>query len=203
MIKLCSMLVFLSATVMSNAQSCKEEEKKRIMNYGFSIGLNQSVLYTSGLDEAYTLKNALGYRLGVYAEFGLSKRWRISPRSELSFNYGKIIEDAAVYRVDPYNLDIMIYSKHMIKSHNRDVIPFWNFGPNVRIPLNYQFDGETYATKVALALDFGFGFEFDLKHFKLSPELRFSGGITDIRRNPSGNLLSGSNAVLSLNFSGK
>lgn len=202
MIKLSAMLVFLLFTGLSNAQSCQEEEGKRNVNLGFSLGAHQSVLYTSGEDESYTIKNAPGFRLGVFAEFELSKRWCISPRSELSFNSGRIIEDNVSYRVDPYNLDIMVYSKHIIKTANRDAKPFWNYGPIMRIPLNYNFDGNTYDTKVALALDFGFGFEIDMNYFKLSPELRFSAGLSDIRRNPSGKLLSGSNAVFCLNFSG-
>lgn len=76
-------------------------------------------------------------------------------------------------------------------------------GPNIRTPLNSNFDGVYLDTKPAIAADFGFGLEIDANYFLIAPELRFSAGLTDIRTNPSGNVLRGSNAVLTLNFIGK
>jgi hypothetical protein len=52
------------------------------------------------------IKNAPGFRLGVFAEFPISKRWAVSPKTELSFNYGRVIINDVGYRVDPVNLDL-------------------------------------------------------------------------------------------------
>jgi len=97
----------------------------------------------------------------------------------------------------------MLHFKHRFKSKYGKIQPYVNFGPNLRTPLKGNYDGVAYDTKLALAADFGFGLEIEVKHFYISPELRFSGGLTDIRNNPSGNTLRGSNAVLTLNFTGK
>lgn len=172
--------------------------------FGFNFGLNQSLIYNSNAVDELQIKNAPGFRLGVFAEFPISKRWAVSPKTELSFNYGRVAINDVGYRVDPVNLDLMLHFKHKFKwDEGSKVQPFMNFGPNFKTPLNSNFEGTYLDTKVSLAGDFGFGIEIDVKHFYLSPELRFSGGITDIRRNPSGNILRGSNAVLVLNFSGK
>lgn len=171
--------------------------------FGFNFGLNQSAIYNSNAVDELQIKNAPGFRLGVFAEFPISKRWAVSPKTELSFNYSNVIINDTRYRVDPVNLDFMLHFKHKFKWNNDRVQPFMNFGPNLRTPLNSNFEGSYLDTKVSLAADFGFGVQFDLKHFYFSPELRFSGGLTDIRENPSGNMLRGSNAVLMLNFSGK
>jgi hypothetical protein len=127
------------------------------------------------------IKNAPGFRLGVFAEFPISKRWAVSPKTELSFNYGRVIINDIGYRVDPVNLDLILHFKHKFKSYDGKVKPFINFGPNFRTPLNSNFEGAYLDTKVSLAADFGFGLEIDLNHFYLSPELRFSGGLTDIQ----------------------
>ncbi len=171
--------------------------------FGFNFGLNQSAIYNSNAVDELQIKNAPGFRLGVFAEFPISKRWAVSPKTELSFNYSNVIINDVRYRVDPVNLDFMLHLKHKFKWNNDRVQPFMNFGPNLRTPLNSNFEGTYLDTKVSLAADFGFGVQIDLKHFYFSPELRFSGGLTDIRKNPSGNMLRGSNAVLMLNFSGK
>jgi hypothetical protein len=141
--------------------------------------------------------------MGVFAEFPISKVWAIAPKTELSFNYGKVIINDLVYRVDPVNLDFILHFKYKFKSYDGKVKPYINFGPNFRTPLHSNFEGAYLDTKVSLAADFGFGVQIETKHFYFSPELRFSGGLTDIRKNPSGTTLRGSNAVLSFNFTGK
>ena len=197
-----SMLFALFFTGAMYAQESDETSKYKPL-FGFNFGLNQSAIYNSNAVDELQIKNAPGFRLGVFAEFPISKRWAVSPKTELSFNYGRVTINDLVYRVDPTNLDLMLHFKHKFKWDEGRVQPYMNFGPNFRTPLNSNFEGAHLDTKISLAADFGFGVQFDLKHFYFSPELRFSGGLTDIRTNPSGTILRGSNAVLSLNFSGK
>jgi outer membrane protein W len=197
-----SMLLALFFTGAMYAQESDETSKYKPL-FGFNFGFNQSAIYNSNAVDELQIKNAPGFRLGVFAEFPISERWAISPKTELSFNYGRVIINDLGYRVDPVNLDLMLHLKHKFKWDEGRVQPYMNFGPNLRTPLNSNFEGASLDTKVSLAADFGFGLQIDLKHFYFSPELRFSGGLTDIRTNPSGKILRGSNAVLSFNFSGK
>jgi outer membrane protein W len=198
-----SVLLALVFTGVTYAQESDNTSKYKPL-FGFNFGLNQSLIYNSNAVDELQIKNALGFRLGVFAEFPISKRWAVSPKTELSFNYGRVIINDVGYRVDPVNLDLMLHFKHKFKwDEGSKVQPFMNFGPNFRTPLNSNFEGTYLDTTVSLAADFGFGLEIDVKYFYFSPELRFSGGLTDIRKNPSGNILRGSNAVLILNFSGK
>jgi hypothetical protein len=200
--RISSMLLALIFTGLTYAQESDIATKYKPL-LGFNFGLNQSVIYNSNAVDELQIKNAPGFRLGVFAEFPISKRWAVSPKTELSFNYGRVLINDIGYRVDPVNLDLILHFKHKFKSYDGNVKPFINFGPNFRTPLNSNFEGAYLDTKLSLAADFGFGLEIDLNHFYLSPELRFSGGLTDIRQYPSGNILRGSNAVLTLNFTGK
>jgi len=200
--KISSMLLALISAGVLYAQECDTAAKYRPL-FGFNVGLNQSAIYNSNAVDELQIINAPGFRIGVFAEFPISKRWSISPKSELSFNYGKITENDITYRVDPHNIDLMLHFKHRFKASYGKVQPYANFGPNFRTPLKENYNGVAYDTKLALAADIGFGLEIDVNHFYISPELRFSGGLTDIRKNPSGQTLRGSNAVLSINFTGK
>ena len=197
-----SMLLALLFSGVTYAQE-RDDTSKFKPSFGFNVGLNQSTIYNSNAVDELQIKNAPGFRLGVVAEFPISKRWAIAPKTELSFNYGKVIINDIVYRVDPVNLDFMLHFKHKFKSYNGKVKPYINFGPNFRTPLKSNFEGAYLDTKISLAADFGFGVQIEAKHFYFSPELRFSGGLTDIRKNPSGTILRGSNAVLTFTFSGK
>jgi hypothetical protein len=197
-----SMLLALIFTGVMCAQESDNTSNYKPL-FGFNVGLNQSAIYNSNALDELQIKNAPGFRVGVFAEFPISKRWAVSPKTELSFNYGRVIIKDIGYRVDPVNLDFMLHFKHKIKSYNGKVQPFINVGPNLRTPLHSNFEGVSLNTKVSFAADFGFGLKIDANYFYFSPELRFSGGLTDIRKYPSGNILRGSNAVLTLNFTGK
>lgn len=202
MLRISSFLIAIFLFTTQYAQTNDSTSRKKA-SFGFNLGLNQSALFNSYDSSDIQIQNAPGFRLGVTASFPISKRWSVDPKMELSFNYGKITESNTTYRVDPNNLDFMTHFKYNMKGYDGKAKPFLYFGPNVRVPLNGEFNGVTYETQTSLAIDFAFGVDIDLKHFLLSPELRFSGGVTDIRENPSGKMLRGSNAALVLCFSGK
>lgn len=176
---------------------------KRKPSLGFSLGANYSALYNSNAISELEINNAPGFQLGVFANFPISERWSISPKSELSFNYSSVIANNVKYRVDPFNLNFMAHFKYMIKGYNNKYKPYISFGPNLRTPIKGSYEGVAYDTKLALNIDFAFGVQIEAKHFFISPELRFSGGVTDIRRNPEGKMLRGSAASLIINFSSK
>ncbi len=195
------MLIILCSTITA-AQEVETKLKYK-PTFGFNFGVNQSILYNSNDTDQLTIKNGLGFRLGVTSNFPLKKNWSLAPKAELSFNNARIIQENVVYKVDPKNLDFMVHVKYNFKGFNSKARPYFYFGPSIRVPVNGNSENYIYATKPSLALDFGFGVDIELKNFLISPELRFSGGLTDIRKNPSGKLLHGSNAAIILNFSGK
>lgn len=201
MLRISSMLLAILLSGIIYSQECDTTSKYK-PSFGFSLGLNQSVLYNSGNTDELQIENAPGFRLGIITSFPLGERWAVAPKAELSFNFGSITENNVKYRVDPNNLDFMTHVKYSFKGYNKIVKPYCYFGPNLRVPLNGEFSGVIYDTQASLALDFAFGVDIDAKYFLISPEIRFSGGLTDIRKNASGSMLRGSNAVFVLNFSG-
>lgn len=202
MLRISSLLfgIIISCSLFSQTADSISKYKP---SFGFNFGLNQSILYNSNATEELQIQNAPGFRLGITSDFPISMRWSISPKAELSFNYGRLTEDNINYRVDPNNFDFMTHFKYSMKGYDGKVKPYFYIGPNFRVPLKKELDGIHYDTRSSLAFDFAFGLDIELKHFLISPELRFTGGLTDIRSNPSGKMLRGSNAALIINFSSK
>lgn len=102
----------------------------------------------------------------------------------------------------PQNLNFMFHFKHIINEFD-NLNPYIYFGPNIWLPIEKENNLLTYQIKPTFGLDFGFGTDIELKHYKIAPELRFSVGLNEIRKNPTEKLLLGSNAALIVNFSSK
>jgi outer membrane protein W len=202
MLRINSCMLILLASVNTFAQEVETKLKYK-PSFGFNVGLNQSALYNSNDKDQLTIKNGLGFRLGITSNFPIKKQWSIAPKAELSFNNARITENSITYKVDPYNLDFMAHVKYNFKGFNSKVRPYCYFGPNVRVPVSSNSDNSFYSTKTSFALDFAIGVDCELKNFLISPEIRLSGGLTDIRKNPSGKSLHGSNVAFIINFSGK
>lgn len=181
----------------------EESTRKYKPSFGFNLGMNQSILFNSNDTETLKIKNAPGFRMGVLANFPLKRGWSLSPKAELSFDNGSVIENNIRYRVDPVNLNFSLHTKYQYKKFTGKYKPYISFGPSLRVPLERQNISNPYNTVLALGLDFSFGVDIDAQHFIISPELRFTGGLTDIRQNPSGQMLRGSNAALIINFMSK
>lgn len=184
------------------AQS-SDDQKKYKPSFGFNLGMNQSLFFNSNDTESLEILNAPGFRLGILADFPLKKGWSISPKSELSFDRGSVIEKNLKYRVDPIVLNFALHSKYKYKNYTGKYRPYITFGPSLRVPVRDENQLNQFNTIPALGFDFSFGVDIDANHFLISPELRFTAGLTDIRRNPVGQTLRGSSATLLINFMSK
>ncbi len=100
-INLC-LLFFLGLTI-AFAQEVETKLKYK-PSFGFNFGLNQSLLYNSNDKDQLTIKNGLGFRLGITSSFPLKKNWSLAPKAELSVNNARIIQENVVYKVDPKKL---------------------------------------------------------------------------------------------------
>ena len=198
-----SLLLFI--LIVSNSFFGQKNDSTKLYkpSFGFNFGLNYSALYNSDAIDELQIENGFGFRLGVASSFPISLKWSVDPKMELSFNNGKVTDNQITYQVDPNNLDFVTHFKYKMKGYEGIVKPYCYFGPSLRVPLQGEEGSDIYATRTTLSLDFGFGADIDVKHFIISPEIRFSGGMMDIRENPSGKMLRGSNAAFVLTFSGR
>lgn len=172
-------------------------------SFGFNFGTNYSSIWNYNATDELQIKNGFGFRLGVISSFHLKRNWFIDPKIELSFNNALITENNVTYRVDPNNLNFMTHLKYRMKGYKGVAKSYCYIGPNISVPLSIDDNSNFYPTRTTLSLDFAFGVDLELKHFKISPELRFSGGLMDIRQNPTGTTLRGSNAAFVIGFSGR
>jgi hypothetical protein len=173
----------------SFTQETSENSNKPI-KAGFVFGLNYSNLLTdNGLPSGAEVNNELGFRLGILAEFKLSKILFLSPKAELSMNNGGITQyhpDASVSKYDilPIGLEFMV--PLLVKMPREKHKPYFFIGPKVKIPLTAQSTSTTiYSGRTDLAIDFGIGLDNTFSHFNFSPELRYSYGLLNVNRNPA------------------
>ena len=195
-------LLISSFAVFSQSDSNTLEKR---LKYGFNLGMNQSNVLDNGkLPSNASLSNNLGFRLGILADYKISKFLSISPKAEMSFNNGEVnftnIDDTKTeYEIMPISLDLMTH--FTFKKNNEKLSPYFFFGPNVKIPISEKNDNSTtFSTKPDFAIDFGIGVDRPFTHFHFSPELRYSFGLLNINQNPSIQSLYFHNISLDFNF---
>lgn len=197
----------LISSLSAFSQSDSEAGDKRL-KYGFNLGVNYSnLLENEMLPSNAAVSNNLGFRVGILADYRISKLFSVSPKAELSFNESKVNfthndDSQSVYEVLPMSLDFMAH--FTFKDNNEKLSPYFFFGPNVRIPVsNRSEDPATFSTRADFAIDFGIGVDKSLKHFNFSPELRYSFGLLNVNQNPMIQSLYLHNISLVFNFLGK
>jgi len=179
----------------------KKDRDRKIATFGFSFGLNRSNLqFGSAQEDGDQIVNGLGYRLGIVSELRLGKRFVISPKADLSFNAGQINQSNTDYAVSASSLELMGHLKYRIMKSNFS--PYILAGPNYRVPLETRNDN-TVPTRNDLAIDVGVGLDIPFIGFKMSPELRYSYGLTNITNSDEFSDLNYHNIAVSLIFTGK
>jgi len=197
-----SVLLLHSLVIFSQSENV--DNKKR-MKYGFNIGLNHSNLIDNNtLSTNASISNNMGFRLGILADYRISKILFLSPKAELSFNNSKVEFSSSVgsqteYQVMPVSLDLMAHL--VFKKDNEKLSPYFLVGPNVKIPVSKKnYNSSTFSTNSDFAIDFGFGVDNALSYFNFSPELRSSFGLFNINQHPSIQSLNFHNISLVFNF---
>jgi hypothetical protein len=174
---------------------------RKIATFGFSFGLNRSNLqFGSAQQNGDQITNGLGYRLGLVSELRLGKRFVITPKADLSFNAGQVSQSNTDYAVSASSLELMGHLKYRFAKSNFS--PYVLAGPNYRMPLNTRSDNFV-PTRNDLAIDVGMGLDIPLIGFKISPEVRYSYGLTNVTNSDAFSDLNHHNIAISLIFTGK
>ena len=212
MIKICSVLFALLMPFLTFSQDTGSENKESLTitikpKFGFNIGADYSLAQNySSVDSLRTypssIYNAPGFRLGVFGDIKIQQRFTLMPKAELSFNYATVQYNANTYKLDPLNLNFMLHGKINFTNRENKINPYCTFGPGLRLPLNGN-DGGNYNTNSAWSADVALGLDFDLDWFYLSPEIRYSYGLTNIKAEDSWEKIRGSYVAFNLLFTGK
>lgn len=176
-------------SIHSFSQETPENANKPI-KAGFAFGLNYSNLLTgSSLPGGVEANNQLGVRLGILAEFKLSKVLFLSPKAELSMNNGRITQyfpDGTVAKYDVMPIGLEFMAPIIIKMPREKYKPYFFVGPKVKIPLIAKSTATTiYSGNTDIAIDFGIGLDNLFTQFNFSPELRYSYGLLNVNKNPA------------------
>ena len=197
--------LFISFLAVFSQSGSSVNEKR--MKYGFNLGINHSnLLGDEMLSSNASLSNNLGFRLGILADYKISKFLSISPKAEMSFNnsevnFNNIDGSQTEYEIMPISLDFMVH--FIFQKNNEKLNPYFFFGPNVKIPISKKNDNITaYTTNSDFAIDFGVGIDKPFTYFNFSPELRYSFGLLNVNQHPSIPSLKFHNISLVFNFIG-
>lgn len=203
-------VVFLFTAVCSVFSAFSQTESttnEKRLKYGFNLGGNYSNLIHRGtFPENASLSNDIGGRIGVLADYRMSKGFSISPKAELSNNNSKVNfshSDGSTtsYKIMPISLEFMAH--FVFKKNYTKASPYVYFGPNVKIPLRKKTDDAfSYYTNTDFAIDFGIGVNKTFTYFNFSPEFRYSFGLLNVNQSPAIQSLYFHNFSLIFNFIG-
>jgi hypothetical protein len=206
MFKLASACLICCLSIGASAQNINNASDKK-SSYGFNIGLNYSYLLKDAATPTdVSFANDLGFRLGVLANYKISRFTAISPKAELAFynssiNFSETQNTQPTYHVMPMAVEVMTH--FVFRDDLKVLSPYFLIGPNVRIPLNEKAESTTdFGTGWDIAIDFGIGLEKAFKHFRFAPELRYSYGFRNVNQHPKISALQLHNVVLVFNLRG-
>lgn len=198
--------LFLLCSILTFSQTYEGMCESRF-KFGFNLGANYSDLKSIELlPTDASISNGGGFNFGVLMDYSISPDFIFSPKLELAF-YNSSVDfinlDNSIYSYEifPISLNIMTHFDYKIGSGN--IEPYVFAGPNIKLPLSKSPPISTqYGNNSDIAIDFGIGFQNKTKHFILSPELKYSYGLTNINRNPELQTLKFNTITFSLAFSG-
>lgn len=191
-------------SIVGFSQSENNDVDSKI-RFGFNLGGNYSILQSKeSLPSGTEIYNGVGFKIGLFMDYSLSKNLLLSPKTELSFNNSgveTVNNDNSIptYQVFPISLDIMTH--FVYKIGDGKVTPYLLAGPNFRLPLKNKSKSSTeFKNKPDFAIDFGIGLENSLKYFIFAPEIRYSLGLLNVNENPTFQTLNYHNISLIFNF---
>jgi len=196
--KLCFILTFLVTLNSLSAQGNLTDLDYKVFRFGFSLGTNYMDF---GIEHSEMVQNGKiyyadvsslmpGFSVGLITDLRLHRYFslRFTPalligERNLSFKSYKIstgkFEDDKVLKIFSLPIDLPLYLRFSAERYG-------NFRPYVQVGVGTYFDlGRDEKTDVTLDLtDFyfsgGVGCDLYFKYFKLSPELKFNFGQTNI-----------------------
>ena len=199
---LLTLMLLCSIIVFSQTENSKDDSKFR---FGFNLGTNYSNLQSKEtLPNNAEISNGIGFSLGVFMDYTISKNFLFSPKSELSF-YNSSVEfvnsDNSNYTYEIFPISLNFMTHFVYRFGNSKVVPYFFAGPNLKIPISKKPESSSeFYTNSDFAIDFGIGLENRTKYFIFAPELKYSFGLLNINQNPTLQTLNFHNISLILNF---
>ncbi len=193
-----SLFAMACTPIFGQTASERAEEKPKFVTFGFNAGINRSNLsFRDESRETSDITNGLGYRFGLTSNFRFGDHFSLAPKAELSFNASRLEQDGTSYKMNPLNIELVGLVKY--KFMKGRFSPYIVAGPNARIPLG---SGSTTFTNKDVAVDIGVGLDVPIFRFNISPELRYSFGLTEMMEETAFKNIKYHNIALVLNFSG-
>jgi hypothetical protein len=176
------------------------------MQYGFSLGLQHAIVQGPGEGVSGAPFQGPGFRLGVLAEYRVSRDFAFAPKAELAFHDAGLTLDDAVGDVGTYTLmpvAVEVMPHAVWRPGSGRTRAYVLAGPNLRLPLRLQADESTrFPTRWDVAMDLGVGLDRAFSRFHLAPELRYTYGWANVSQHPAVPEARLHNVTLALQFKG-
>jgi len=179
------LLMFSSMSIFAQSEILNIDKKLKL---GFNAGVNWTNLYEGGfMEPTGSVSGAMGWRIGVLADYRLSNRLSFVPKTEVSFNSIQFVTlnpDNSVrttQEVMPVSLEFMGHLQ--VSVGDKKSKPYLLIGPAVRVPISNQ--QTVLSTATDMAIDLGIGLDKVLPRLNIAPELRYSFGLRNIGQEAS------------------
>ena len=203
-------LGLIISTSLSFSQFDSTQINEHKMKFGFNLGMNLTNIYTKGLPNQGYTEGGFGFRLGVLADIKINRLMSISPRAELSFNAATVhfpsldpVNPVSPYRIMQNSIELAPLFK--IRMRDKKLMPYFVFGPNIKVPIRYnqsQNSTAVFTNNADVAIDAGFGIEKGFGRVFSSLEVKYSLGLVNINHHPSLQSVKLHNISLVWNFVG-
>ncbi len=154
---------------------------------GFSLGINHSLLQSNkGLSENMMIHNDIGFQMDMMVEYVLNDRMLINSAFGFSLNDSKVLSGTHELPYDVFGLsaDFMIHGIYRFSTSA--FRPYILIGPSLMWPMDIDRNySAQYPAGKNLAADIGFGLEKVFGFLSISPELRYSWGLSNVNANPA------------------
>jgi hypothetical protein len=183
-------LILLMIISFSSFSQTETSTNNKRLKFGFNLGINYSnFVEDENLPINSYFSNDLGISFGVIAEYKVSKKLSIAPKSSLSFYGGKInftdiVGSKSENELIPATIDFRTH--FILKQNNEKYHPYLFIGPSVNINISNKDSYPTlFPTRSNFGIDFGIGIDRSFTHFSIMPELRYSYGLINISQESS------------------
>ncbi|MGM0647203.1 MAG: outer membrane beta-barrel protein [Bacteroidota bacterium] len=168
-----------------------QTENKKSLNPGFEIGVNYSLLQAEKeLPSNYVIDNSAGFQFALNLEWKLLEALSIQPSLGLSMNKSLVTTtgfnlhyNTSYYDVFPVALEGGLRTLYYPFQTNKK--PFISAGLLYMQPLEKLYSSTSYGYGKNFALDIGFGIQNSFGKLNLSPEIRYTLGLSNVNRNPA------------------
>lgn len=186
------LFIIILLAVLAKGSYAQSECSPKKLEAGFEAGINYSFLQAAeGIPSPYYIDNSAGFQFALNLEWNVLKFFSIQPALGISINNAAVTNEhdywynyRSSYDIFPVALEGALKARYYPVQGTKK--PYLTAGLLYMHPLEKSYSSARFNNGGTFAIDFGIGIENRyFGRFNLSPEIRYSIGLSNVNRNPA------------------